>query len=174
MFDKLLDFVVSSVRQQEQDKFAKLNEKWDASRPVTLSEFWADIEAGSLIPTCKKKAHHHRNREKVWIDKLAEAEKKLREEGVDLDVYDTASQTYANYSNVGHLASGAIGSYTQQFQPRVHPVLLDACKNAKTKMLDHRTKAEGYEKWARIFSVAPERKLRLTGNDIDYFGLESL
>jgi hypothetical protein len=170
MFDKLLDFVVSSVRREEQDKFAKINEKWDESRPVNLHEFWVDVLANDLIAPCRKKALAHRDREQVWTKKLEEAEKKLREEGVDLEVYDSATNIHNAYQM---LSSGSISNAGQTFQPRVDQALLGAVKHAKNKMLDHRTKAEGYEKYARVFSLGRQRYVRLTADNIEYFGLET-
>ena len=49
---------------------------------------------------------------------------------------------------------------------------MDCVKNAKSKMMDHRTKAEGYERLARAFAINPNFTVRLTVDDINYFRLE--
>ena len=77
--------------------------------------------------------------------------------------------------NYGAIASGALGNagfgnvQQQQFQPRIDQKLLDEVKNSKGKMLEHRGKAEQYEKYARAFKIDPERLIKLTIEDIYYF-----
>ena len=59
------------------------------------------------------------------------------------------------------------------FQPRVDQKLMDAVKNAKAKMLEHRDKAWQYEKYARAFALSPDTRMRLSVEEVYYFGLES-
>lgn len=44
-------------------------------------------------------------------------------------------------------------------------------KNAKGKMMEHRGKAEQFEKYARAFKLGPKRLLKLTIEEIHYFRL---
>jgi hypothetical protein len=167
--EKLLNFVVESVRRDEAYKAEKAREIEVPNRPVPPSAFWSDVPAGRLIEPSRKNGEYHREREKWWTNKLEDAEIKLKEEGVSIQVYDSAAGTY-DYSNI---CSGAItGGATQNFQPRVDQKMLDNVKNAKSKMLEHRGKAEQYEKYARAFAVGPDRLIRLTVEDIHYFRLE--
>jgi hypothetical protein len=168
---KIFDFVVEAVRKEEREKNRVREEQESRTRPLVPSQFWIVVQAESLVGPSKKKAIHHREREKVWIEKLQEAEKDLREKGVSIEVFDQQSQTFSNFS--GSLVSGAIGSTAQNFQPRVDQKYMDAVKNAKEKMLFHRNKAVDYERYAIAFPLDPLREIKLTICDIDYFGLEA-
>jgi hypothetical protein len=172
MLDKLLDFVVSSVRAEEKARQEKIDEaaKFDLSVPRPAGHYWCVKKAGELAAPCAKKAAHHRSREEHWTKRLEEAEKELREKGVSVEVYDSASQTYMNPT--GSLISGAMtGAAIQNFQPRVDQRLLDSVKNCKAKMLEHRSKAENYEKLARAYRVNPEFSLKLNVEEVTYYGL---
>jgi hypothetical protein len=162
---ELLDFVVNAVKAEER----RARESEDETKPVAPTLFFVTVLAGILVEPSRKKAERHRERERDWIKKLEDAEKELREKGVSVEVYD---QNAGTYLNTAILASGAIGAQTQMFQPRVDQKLLDNVKHAKAKMLEHRSKAEQYEKYARAFALDKERKVRLSVEDIHYFGLE--
>lgn len=177
MFEKeLLDFIVNSVRGEEKtkqndaDRLRVERESQDFTIPRTIGAFWAVKKSGELIAPCRTKAIHHREREKYYTTRLEECEKELKEKGVSVDVYDTNTGTYLNTQNI--ICSGAItGGQTQQFQPRIDQKLLDAVKNAKSRMLDHRDKAVQYEKYARAFTMNPEFTVRLDVEQVTYFGL---
>ncbi len=174
MFDKLLEFVVTSVKAEEKAKQDKIKEaeSKDFYVPRPYNFFWAECDSGELIEPCRKKATHHREREAYWTGSLEIAEIELREKGVSVEVYDQQSQTYMNMNT--HVSSGGLtGNITQNFQPRVDPKMLDNVKNCKNKMLEHREKAIQYEKLARAFSFNPAFRVRLTIDDIHYFGLEA-
>lgn len=172
MFDKLLEFVVNSVRAEEKAKYDKLEESRNLAKNIArpVNQYWAEVDAQELIGPCKKKATTHREREKFWTTKLEEAEKELREKGVSVEVFDQNTQTYMNPMN--SLLSGAItGAAFQSFQPRVDQKLLDNVKNCKNKMLEHREKVVGYEKLIRAFSFNPGYRVKLSIDDVTYYGL---
>lgn len=177
MFDKLLDFVINSVREQEKAKQQKIDEERgernDLSVPRSTNQFWAKCKAGHLIEPCKKKASHHRERERYWCKQLEEAEKELREKGISLDVYDSKSSTYVGPAMIcsGALFSGSVSAPHQTFQPRVDQKLLDNVKNCKNKMIEHRDKAKEYEELAVGYSYNPEFTFALGVKDIVYYGL---
>ena len=164
MNDKVLDFVVNAVRQQELIRYEDERSK----DPVPPSLFSVTRPAGELVQPCWIKAAHHREREKHYVAKLEEAEKKLREEGVSMEVFDSSTGTFLGYQNV---ASGNLGIPQQNFQPRIDQGMLDAVKNNKNKMLEHRSKAEDYERYARAFACGPEQLVKLSVADVTYFGL---
>lgn len=192
--EKLLDFVVNSVRNEKNREWERLKEGEDVTRWTTPNTFWVYKPAGDLVEPSRKKAEHHRLREKHYTQKLEEAEKELREKGVSIELFDPTTNTYQHVP-AGSIASGAIGmgwlnqqtggalvapnaaqlqslaGSLPQFQPRVDQRLADNAKNAKMKMLEHREKAFAYEKFARAFALDSERKVRLTVEDIHYFGL---
>jgi hypothetical protein len=172
--DKLLDLIISSVRFEDKVRYDKLQEAEDTTRPLAKDLFWVDRQAGDLIAPCKAKAERRRAAEQEWTKKLEAAETELREKGVSVELYDSAAGGYVQTQNI--LASGAIGTFgnasAQNFQPRVDQRLLDAVKHAKSKMLDSRAQAEKYEKYARAFACDPRRLVRLSIEDIHYFGLE--
>ena len=172
MFDKLLDFVINSVRAEEKAKQDKLQEQQSLDHKIArpVGQFFATMTAWSLIEPCKKKAAHHREREQAWTKKLEEAEAELREKGISLDVYDSTTGTYLNNNMV---ASGLItGVANQQFQPRVDQKLMDGVRSCKQKMLDHREKAIFFEKHARAFAINPDFTVKLTIEDCHTYGLE--
>ena len=49
--------------------------------------------------------------------------------------------------------------------------MLNAVEHAKKKMLEHRGKAEAYERYARAYACATETVIRLSIDDINFFGL---
>lgn len=173
MFDKLLEFVVNSVRQEEkvkQDKFEELRSR-DISIPRDKADFWAEKRAGDLVEPSKKRALRHRESEKEYTTKLEEAEKELKEKGISVEVYDSVSQTYQSYGNIVSGAFTNVPPSQQNFQPRVDQKLMDAVKNAKSKMLEHREWAKTYEKYARAFALNPDFMVKLSVEDIHYFRL---
>ena len=168
MTDKIFDFIVNSIRADERRRWEGESRKL----PYTVNDFSVDRKAGELVEPAKKCGVHHREREKHYTTKLEEAEKELREKGISIEVYDQNTQTYMNPMN--SMCSGAItGGVSQQFQPRIDQKLLDNVKNAKNKMLEHREKAEKFERLARAFALAPEQVLRLSVGEIDMFKLEA-
>lgn len=191
MFDKLLDFVVNAVKYENKVQNEKAEElrREDLTIPRDKEAFWATRKAGDLIGVCKDKARRHRERERYYTKKLAESEKELMEKGISMEVYDASTGTYVtqNYSNspqgreaFASIASGAISltgmtgvgnAQSQQFQPRVDQKMLDRVKNNKNKMLEHRAKAEQFEKYAKAFTVNPDFTLRLSMDDVAHFGL---
>ena len=192
--EAILKFVVESVKAEAARAREKEREAEDPTRPVTPNGWWAVVEAGTLVEPARKKGTHHRSREEHYTAKLEEAEKELREKGVSVDVFDSNTGSYLSVP-YGHIASGAIGSgqigsigsfcsgampsltgslnpNQHTFQPRLDQRLLDVVKNMKNKMLDHRSKADQYEKYVRAYALDPTRKVRLTVEDVHYFGLE--
>lgn len=168
MTDKIFEFLVNSIRQQEVEKLRQADNPRNA---ITPQLFKVDKQARELIKPCERCALHHRTRETHYIRKLEEAETKLRAEGVSVDVFDSTTGTYMNPANA--ICSGNVtGALTQQFQPRIDQRMLDDVKNAKAKMLEHRGKAEQYEQYLRAFRQAPQQWLRLNINDITFFRLE--
>ena len=164
--DKLLEFIISSVRKEEEQKYRKED---DLARSRPCNQFWCDVKAGTLVDPSNTKAKHHREREKHYITKLEETEKELREKGVSIEAFDQQSHTYHQFQ--GSIASGAVSSHSMGFQPRVDQKLMDNVTNAKSKMLEHRDKAEKYEKYAKAFSFNPDFLVRLSVEDVHYFGL---
>lgn len=167
MTDKIFDFVINLVREEERRK----TEDKDSKRAINPALFYVERQAGSLVLPCEEKAKHHREREKVYTEKLEEAEKELREKGVTVEAFDPSTGSYLNFSNA--LASGNVTGVQQNFQPRVDQRMADEVRNAKTKMLEHRGKAWQYEKYAAAFSLDGEKLIRLTVEDVFYFGLKT-
>lgn len=170
--DKIFDFVVAASKKEVEDKWSKIEEE-RKKNVYSPSAFKVWREASTLVDPCKKCASHHREREKHYTLALEVAEKELREKGVSVEVYDQTVGAY-NYNMAQCMSSGAMtGSTTQNFQPRVDQKLLDIVKMNKSKMLDHRSKAEAYERYGRAFSLAEDgQKIELSIEDISYFRLE--
>ncbi len=172
MFDKMLEFVINSVRAEEAQKQKTKDEAAEPTKPLSPAQFYVHKKAGDLVENCKRKGTHYREREKEFTKKLEESEKELREKGVTMDAYNTSTGTYQQFQNTQTLASGSIQGPQVTFQPRIDQRLMDNVKNSKDKMLEYRDKAAQYEKYARAFACDRERLLRLTTEDITYFGLE--
>lgn len=171
MFDKLLEFVVNAVRSEEQRKHEKLKEVEDKTKAIYPASFTVEVAAGALIEPSRKNGKFHREREKYYSDELEKSETELREKGITIDVFDQQSQSYMNY---GVIVSGALPSSNanqQVFQPRVDQKLMDNVKHAKSKMLEHRGKAEQFEKYVRAFQLDRNRLIKLTIEEVHYFRL---
>lgn len=169
--DKIFDFIVNSIRSEEQNKQREIQRANEKTDPLPKERFWLDREAGSLVDPSKKKAEKHREREKHYISELEKAEKDLKENGVSIEAYDQANRIYVPGAS-GGICSGAISNVVTNYQPRVDQRLVDNVNSAKSKMLEHRGKAEMYEKYARAFALDPKRLIRLTVEDVAYFGIE--
>lgn len=164
--DKLIGYALESVRAEVR--------KQEEKKSVRLGAFSIERKAGDLIDSSKRRAQQHREREQHYTARLGEAEKELREKGVSVEVWDPSMGTL-DFSNViasGSITSGSITSHGTRFQPKIDQTLLDRVKQAKTKMLDHRNKAEQYEKYARMFSCNPNGLVELSIEDVHYFRLE--
>ena len=165
--DRFVDFLIEKVREEER-----------RDKPRSLSSFSFDRSAKSLIKPAQERARHHRTREEYYTRELEYAEKNLREKGISMEVIDP--NTGFGYGS-GSVCSGAIsvGNTTNyptslpKFQPKINQDMLGAVERAKTKMLEHRGRAEGYEKYARAFLCCPpDMKVLLTVEDIFFFRLE--
>ena len=177
--EKIFDFIVNTVRKEEQRK----QEDAAPFKAKKLCEFKAERKARQLILPAQELAIHHREREKHYTTALEEAEKDFKENGVTVEVYDPKTGMSVSAEHAGAVSSGAIqggnisyGNFTggnmPKFQPRVNQDLLDKVERSKSKMLEHRNKAEQYEKYARAFACNPEMLIELTVEDIHYFLLE--
>lgn len=159
-FDDLRAYVEQQVRLEEERKLSK---------GISIGEFRVERTARQLIVPSRLRAEHHRERERHYTKELEAAEKVLREEGVSIEVTDPAMGTSTSFHSV---ASGAIYNPQQRFQPQINQTMMDAVTRAKTKMLEHRGKAETFEKYARAFACAPNVKLELTIEEVFMFQLE--
>lgn len=169
--DKLINYVIEVARKEER-----------RDKAMPLSDFKFERQAKQLIAPVKSCGIHHREREKFYTEQLEKAEKKLREEGVSVEIVDP--KTGVSFGQMGSLVSGSISvsqfeNYTNtinlpKFQPKINQDLLQSVEKAKTKMLEHRSKAERYEKLARAFACCPtDAKVELTVEDVSFFRLES-
>jgi hypothetical protein len=139
---------------------------WD--RPQALCNFKFERQAKSLIEPARKCGAYHRSRESYYVKELEKAERELRDKGVSVEVWNPEMGAHMTYAS---LTSGSMGG-SQKFEAKIDQKLLDAVTVAKTKMIEHRKKAESYEKYARAFNCAPEVKVELTVEDCDLFKLE--
>jgi len=151
-------------------------------RPVPLGMFRVERRARDLLGPARKCAEYHRGRAEHYTKELEAAEKDLREKGVSVEVFDPSTGTAMSVQNaMGNIASGLISAplygsapgQAPRFQPHIDQGLLQKVERAKTKMLDHRAKAEQYEKHARAFTCAPDVAVALTAEEVTYFRLES-
>jgi hypothetical protein len=106
------------------------------------------------------KASYHREREEYWALDVTEAEKELREKGVDLREFE---------------ATGG-----KQFQAVIDPARAQRLSEAKAKRDSHKAKAEQYEGFVAGLAklqgeagVANNGTLELTIDDIAHFGLDA-
>jgi len=157
--DKLINYLIEAARKEER----KDNES------VTLGNFRVNKKAGELIGSCRKNGEHHRKREQFYTKELEIAERVLKEKGVTVEVFDAVKGYYTQVAS-GAIGSGGLG-VQQNFQAKIDQVMLDAVKKAKDKMLEHREKAEGFERYAKAFSLNAEEIIRLSVTDIEYFKL---
>jgi hypothetical protein len=159
--DDIVRFMIDSAREAEERR---------QDRPITLHDFRVERKARQLVAPARARAEHHRGREKFYTAQLEESEKLLREKGISMEVFDPLQ----GFSMAGvSLTSGGISSPGQQFQPKIDQTMLDAVKRAKTKMLEHRDKAEKFEKYVRAFSCARlDVKIELTVEEVHMFLLE--
>lgn len=160
VIDKFVNFMIEAALREEKSR----------NKSNYLREFTVERSAKSLVTPASKLEKHHRGREKHYTKILQDAEKELREKGISVELYDPligAVQTVPF-----NLASGSISNSASSFQPKIDSKLLDAVKNAKAKMFEHRNKAETYEKFARAFKCAnPQFKIKLSVEDVHFFQL---
>lgn len=169
MDSKVFDFVVDAVRKDELRKYEDERKK-DAKH---YNGFYAEKKAGELVESCKKQATRCREREKYYTTELEVAEKELRDKGITMQAVDP--NTGFSYVNTGNICSGAMTGVSPhnipKFQPQIDQGMLGAVERAKTKMVEHRSRAEVYEKQARAFAINPDFLVRLSVDDIYYFRL---
>lgn len=152
-----------------------LSNREASSKATYLSGFTILRKAGSLIEPARKVAEHHRDRERHYTQTLEIAEKKLRDEGITVEMIDQKT----GYAYQGSICSGNIampgGMGAQnlpKFQPKVDQDLMGKVETAKVKMLEHREKAERFEKYARAFACAPHTEVTLNVEEVHQFRLE--
>lgn len=151
--DKLVENMIETVRNEER-----------RNKAMPLNNFKFERDAKALIEPAKNCAAHHRKREKHYMSVLDDAEKVLREKGVTIEAVN----------NSGSLASGSMYGASSNLQPKIDSTMLEAVKNAKSKVLEHRSAAEGYERYARAFTCCPRStQVELRLEDVYYFRLES-
>lgn len=163
-----------------------INWKTQQSSPIALNNFYFPRKAKELIDPARIRGQHHRKREEHYTKMLEVAEKKLKEEGISMEIIDPRTGA-AQRVESGHFASGAIsslsnispGGWTQptnvpKFQPKINQEMLGDVEKFKLKMLEHRDKAERFEKFHRAFTCCPpDTMVNLTVEDVHFFQLES-
>lgn len=133
---------------------------------VPLSQFTIQRRARDLAPFAEARAVHHREREAHYTKELAEAEKKLKSEGITMMVRDQG--TGLSYSVQNVLASGGPIAPGNVFQPQVNQEMLQAVERVKAKVLEHRGKAQHFAGQARILGLAhPGQMIELTVADVE-------
>lgn len=168
----ILDYVVSTSKAEE---CRRLQDDWATEKKgYPYTQFFVDLKAGDLVDPCTKLTKYHRSRQGHYTKQLENAEKVLKEIGLSMEVVDPRTgfslvESGAIYS--GDIYSPTQPSYAPKFQPKVNQELLGNVERAKTKMLDHGTKADNYEKLARAFKINPEFVVRLNTEDIHFFRL---
>lgn len=156
--DRLVDFMIEAAE----------NEK-NKNKAMSICDFRFERRTKELIVPSKSCARHHRKRETFYMESLENAEKELREKGVSVEVVEQGLAPY-----MGNVISGSMVTPTSNFAPKIDQKLLEAVKLAKTKVIEHRNKAERYEKLARAFTCCPpDATLELSVEDVDFFRLES-
>ena len=172
MEKEIFDYVVNTSKAEER---RRLEEAWAADKKgYPYTQFFADLKAKDLIEPCAKLTKHHRGRQEHYTKLLEGAEKVLRETGLSMEAVDP--RTGFSFVEGASLCSGAMynptqPSYLPKFQAKVNQELLGDVERAKTKMIDHGTKADQYEKLARAFKTNPEFVVRLSTEDIHFFRL---
>jgi hypothetical protein len=156
--DKIINHIIETCQKEER-----------RTKAMRLSEFKFERSARDLIEPSKRCAEYHRSREEHYTKELENAERNLKENGISVEVYDSRSNTY--YGCTGSIVSGAMAG-TSMLQPRVDQKCMDAVKNAKEKMIEHRDLATKYEKYIRAFTCAPESKIELGVEDVNFFRLK--
>lgn len=160
----------------------ELSQRHDrANDPMPLGQFRFSRPARQLVGPAAEKSIHHRNRERHYTAVLERAEVEMREKGVTVEAVDpktgvafgpslsSGTISHTNFDQYGN-AAGAV----PKFEARVDRRLQEAVERAKAKMLEHRARAEKYEKYARAFACCPEdAQVELTVEDVHFFGLES-
>ena len=121
MTDKMLDFIISSVRAEETEKRRAQDEQDRKNRECAIKagSFTVDRPAGDLIGPCQTKMEYHQSRVKFYGEKLGEAEKELRENGIKMEMIDPVTGTrqvvsYTPPTNVilsGNIGSGSVGHF---------------------------------------------------------------
>jgi hypothetical protein len=164
-FDQLVNKLITlAIEDEKKDK---------AQMP---SFFKFERRAKDLIPNCKANAIHHREREKFHTANLEKAEAELKEKGITIEAIDPKTG-FAFEGSVmsGNMQYAATSNLSQmpKFTPRIDQTMLASVERSKTKMLEHRGKAEQFEKYARAFSCAPDLLVELTVDDCHYFRLEN-
>ena len=144
-------------------------------KPLRVGAFCFTRKARDLVVPSKERGTHHRAREQFYTGELEKAEKKLREEGISVEVINP--NTGVAYTQTGTICSGSVsmtgGGSQPKFTPKINQDMLGDVERAKAKMLEHRSLAERFEKHARAFACAPDTLVELTTEDADFFKLSS-
>lgn len=173
MFDQLLDFVIDSVRKEEQRKADDLRKQQEDQRKCCpLGMIRVEYAARDIVEPSKKCAKYHRERQTYYVKHLEEAEKKLRESGVKFDMIERSTGNMLGYT--GNITSGSMSNAgpSAEFGAVVDKAMLAAVKHSAEKVHDHETKAIAYEKYARVFALcSEEQKVSLNLEEVHYFRL---
>lgn len=119
-------------------------------------EWTLSYNAGVLSEAATEKRLHHEGRLAYWGDRLAAAEKELREKGIEIDESAALSRSTSNY-----------------LEPRFDSALWQQYQQCARKVNEHRDLTKQYGAWERMLSLATERSimLNLDVEDVEFFGL---
>jgi hypothetical protein len=112
------------------------------------TEWNHQVPANDLITTCNQRSLYHSGRKQVWMDQKAEAEKALRETGIDIREYEQ---------------TGGQGA-----QAVLDPTLARRFAECQSKIKQHHAAANEYARWAS-FLAAHEGTVQLDAADHAYF-----
>src|ERR1700724_665232 len=121
-------------------------------KPMSPSCFKFTRKAKELIEPCRNNVKHHREREKHYTSTLETAEAMLRSKGISIEILDP--RTGIAMGSEHSITSGGVMAYgattpgqMPKFQPKIDQELMGKVEKAKTSMLEHRGKAEQFEKY---------------------------
>lgn len=114
-------------------------------------EWTFHYKALDVAAAASERAAYHSLRERTWLDTLDQAERDLREKGVD---FRDREVTGGN-----------------RIEAVVDPELSNRVNECRQKVEHHRRKGEEYQAYAVVLGAHPDDQLHLAVDDVQFFGL---
>jgi hypothetical protein len=114
-------------------------------------EWTFQFPASSILESTRRKAAHHRSRQKWWQGELDKTTGEIKTHGIEIAEFE--------------------GTHARRLDWKVDDTLDRRYRECAAKVERHRTAADDYETWIRTLELNADAVLVLDRDDIGYFGL---
>lgn len=127
------------------------------------------LHVGIILNACRAKGEHHTERLQAWREKETQAERDLREKGID---FRESARPGGNQFFGAVSASDRMSASHYQQDPSINQEYVVALREAQNKVAEHLSRVRNYSQWeAMLIELPDDHELPLTFEDVEFFDI---